>query len=179
MLNSSQKYISNLADEIIALRSFDRRLIIGIAGPPASGKSTLADQLVTCLVTRGERACLVPMDGFHLDNRILEAQSLLPIKGAPQTFDFYGFEVLMKRICDRSTPIYYPTFNRSLDIAVAGSGVIQPDDDIIVVEGNYLLLDRDPWQSIYELFDQTIFIKTPMKTLRKRLIQRWINIGLT
>ncbi len=169
--------IEALASELVGMQKSKQRTVIAIAGAPASGKSTLAADLVAQLQGNGQMASLLPMDGFHLDNSILEKQVQIDVKGAPQTFDIFGFMALMNRIHDRSAPIYYPTFDRSRDLAIAGSGVIERSDEFIVVEGNYLLLDQHPWKSLKQLFDYTIFIDTDLEVLKKRLVQRWVSYG--
>ncbi|MDP8995995.1 MAG: zeta toxin family protein, partial [Pseudomonadota bacterium] len=87
--------ISALAALLKRKASGKTRFMIGIAGPPASGKSTLAEQLREAL---GENAVVVPMDGFHFDDAILNARGHRTRKGAPHTYDVAGFEVLLKRI---------------------------------------------------------------------------------
>ena len=74
------------------------RRLVALAGPPATGKSTLAGALCERLSRDGQSAVVVPMDGFHLDNRILEARGLLARKGAPETFDADGFIALIRRL---------------------------------------------------------------------------------
>lgn len=154
------------------------RIIVAVAGPPASGKSTLAGKLVDTLNARTlNKAALLPMDGFHLDNGLLSSMELLERKGAPQTFDFASFDTLLGQAKDCSRPIYHPTFDRRRDIAIAGSAVIEPGVEYVVVEGNYLLLDEAPWRGLRRYFDKTIFIETPLPVLRERLVQRWRDNG--
>lgn len=148
------------------------RKLIGLAGPPASGKSTLAAQLATVL--GGE---VVPMDGFHLSNEVLQARGLVPRKGAPQTFDAEGFAALVSRLGD-SGDVPYPTFDRDSDAVIEGGGVVLASCGTVIVEGNYLLLDQMPWVSLREAFDLTIFLKVPDEILRERLLQRWRDQGL-
>ena len=154
------------------------RLITAIAGPPASGKTTLAKHLISHYNQQTEEiAALLPLDGFHLDNSLLAKAGLLARKGAPQTFDFWGFQALLSRVKDTKMPICYPTFDRSRDIAVASSAVIKPETNIVIVEGNYLLLDIDPWCGLSHYFDHTVFIETPVDILRERLVKRWLTHG--
>lgn len=148
--------------------------MIAVAGPPCAGKSTLAETLVNKL---GETAALVPMDGFHIDNRILERRGLLARKGAPETFDSSGFIGMVRRLAV-DDEVYIPTFDRTKDIAVAGAEVVGPEQSIAVVEGNYLLLGIAPWQGLGDLWDFSVFLDVPMEVLRQRLVQRWLNQGL-
>lgn len=167
--------IARICDAIGARRKSDARFIVAIAGPPASGKSTLAEALVAHL---GNRSVLVPMDGFHLDNRILKERGLLGCKGAPQTFDAEGFMALMERLRDRSREVVFPIFDRQRDIAIAGAGVVNAHHEVLVVEGNYLLIDWDPWKKAIPIYDLTIGFKTDLQTLEQRLIKRWLDQGL-
>ncbi|WEF22892.1 hypothetical protein [Paracoccus sp. S3-43] len=123
-----------------------------MAGAPGSGKSTLAE----ALVARLDDAVLVPMDGFHLDDRVLSARGLLARKGAVETFDAEGFAVLVERLALRGTEVIFPVFDRSREIAVAGAGVVAPHHRIVVIEGNYLLLDAAPWNRLR--FDLTVWL---------------------
>ncbi|TCO70822.1 nucleoside triphosphate hydrolase [Rhodovulum euryhalinum] len=166
-----------LALRIEALPPADRRRLIAIAGPPGAGKSTLAEAVTAALVARGHGAALLPMDGFHLDNRLLEPRGLLPRKGAPESFDFDGFAATLARV--RTEPrVILPVFDRARDIAIAGAAEIGPGTRLVVVEGNYLCLDEDPWRRLGPLWDHSVFLDVPMPELERRLVQRWRNHGL-
>ncbi len=117
------------------------------------------------------------MDGFHLDNRQLDDLGLRARKGAPQTFDFDGFRCLLDRLRGAARPVYYPVFDRERDIAIAGAGVVTPQTDVIVVEGNYLMLDEEPWSGLAGVFDIEVFLSTALARLEKRLIRRWLDHG--
>lgn len=164
---------------IRAVRKPDRRCIIGVAGPPASGKSTLAEAVVEKLVQDGTPTALLPMDGYHLDNPILEARGLLARKGAPETFDANGFCTAIAGLADASVTRYFPIFDRSRELAIANATAIEPDIKIVVVEGNYLLLKTPPWSRLKPLFDATVFIAPPRDILRDRLLARWNDHGLS
>lgn len=154
------------------------RKVIGIAGPPGSGKSTLAAEVVKRLNQGAESAALLPMDGFHLENDELTARGLLPVKGAPQTFDVKGFLGLMRCLRQTDGDIRYPLFDRERDCTLPDAGCLTADTRIVVVEGNYLLL-RDPlWCDLKPLFDATVMLIVPMEELESRLISRWIEHGL-
>lgn len=147
--------------------------MLAVAGPPGSGKSTLAEALVDHL---GPRAALMPMDGFHLDNCLLEPRGLLSRKGAPETFDFDGLKATLARVAAEPT-VVLPVFDRSREIAIAGAQEIGPDTDIVVVEGNYLCFTETPWDSLMPLWDATVFLDVPETELERRLISRWLGYG--
>lgn len=156
--------------------------MIGIAGPPGSGKSTLAQAVVDALNVGNTapfpHAQLLPMDGYHLDNRILEPRGLLPRKGAPETFDATGFCAAVRALSETREEVFRPAFDRHLDLAVANAIAIHPDTPILIVEGNYLLLDTAPWTSLADVFAATVVVAPGIDVLRARLRQRWIDYGL-
>lgn len=154
-----------------------KRFMVGIAGPPAAGKSTLATQLRDALIATGESAIVVPMDGFHYDDVILNARGHRARKGAPYTFDVSGFEFLLKRIKARERDIAIPVFDRSLELSRAGADIIANETKFILVEGNYLLLKSAPWNKLKPLFDFTLYIDVPEAELVRRLKQRWDQHG--
>lgn len=172
--------IAKALAKIAPLAEGKGRVVIGIAGPPAAGKSTFSELLLSAICTELEpETVLVPMDGFHLDNRLLEERDILPRKGAPFTFDAAGFVSLIQRIKAEDGEVYYPVFDRSRDLAIAGAGCVKPQSKIILVEGNYLFLDEQPWRNIRGLFDLSIFLSSPKEVLEARLVQRWLDNGLS
>jgi fructokinase len=118
------------------------------------------------------------MDGFHLDNRILDARGLRPRKGAPETFDAVGFAHMIRRLTVEPEVIL-PIFDRSRDIAIAGAQVVGPATSIAVVEGIYLLLDAAPWTALHPLWDLSVFLDVDEAELERRLVQRWLDYGHT
>lgn len=155
------------------------RILVAIAGPPGSGKSTLAEALCEALVAGGQSAAVVAMDGFHFDDLVLEARGLRARKGAPETFDAGGFAHLLRRLREREADVAVPVFDRSIEIARAGGAIIGADARIILVEGNYLLLDEEPWSGMAPLFDMSIYLDVPADELERRLVQRWLDHGLS
>lgn len=169
---------SVIADRIEDLPETDQRHLAAIAGPPGSGKSTLAEAVVAELVKRGHEAVLMPMDGFHLDNRLLEPRGLIARKGAPETFDFGGFASTIRRVRDEASVIL-PVFDRSREIAIAGAEEIRAETRIVVVEGNYLCLDEEPWRGLRDYWDFSVFLDVPMPELEARLVARWLGFGFS
>ena len=168
----------NLVQRILSLPRTGRRQLVALAGAPASGKSALAAALPPALQREGRAAQSVPMDGFHLDNRLLDERGLRARKGAPETFDVYGFIALMHRLKDEDE-VYYPIFERQQDQAIAGAGMVTASCDLVIVEGNYLLLDETPWRKLADIWDLSIWIETPERIVLERCIQRWLDHGHT
>ena len=145
------------------------RLVVALAGPPASGKSTLSEEIAARM-----GGAVLPMDGFHLDDRILGPRGLLPRKGAPETFDLGGFARTIAALRD-GTEVVHPIFDRSREIAIAGAGVIPVDCPVVVVEGNWLLLDAPGWREVGP-WDLTLRLEVPDDELRRRLAARWAHL---
>ncbi len=153
------------------------RFLMAIAGPPGAGKSTMAERLVEDLRSRGESAEILPMDGFHMDDGVLRQKGLLERKGAPATFDVRGFLDILKAVRQAEEEILVPVFDRTREIAIAAARAIPVSVRFVIVEGNYLLLDRSPWTPLAGKFDLTIMIAPPVATLEKRLMDRWLSLG--
>jgi pantothenate kinase len=168
---------SELASLIRQISGEALRFVVGIAGAPASGKSTLAENLRDALIAQGETAIVVPMDGFHFDDVILNARGDRARKGAPHTYDVRGFENLLKRIKSREADIAIPVFDRSMELSRAAADIVTDEAKFILVEGNYLLLKQSPWDRLKPLFDYSIFVSEPIAELEQRLIKRWLDHG--
>jgi pantothenate kinase len=153
------------------------RFMVGIAGAPASGKSTLAEHLRDALIAMRETAIVVPMDGFHYDDAVLNARGHRPRKGAPYTFDARGFEALLHRIKAREPDIAIPVFDRTQELSRAAADIVTDEAKFIIVEGNYLLLKQEPWNRLKPIFDFTIYRSVPIEELEARLIKRWLDLG--
>ena len=158
-----------------ALIAAGGRHLIGIAGAPGAGKSTLAAQLVEAL---GPRAVLVPMDGYHLADDELHRLRLHHCKGALDTFDVGGYLALLRRMRAADEPVVYaPVFDRALEAAVAGSIRVPQTTPLVVTEGNYLLVDDGPWAGVRALLDQVWFVEVPETVRLERLTARHRRFG--
>lgn len=125
-----------------------------------------------------EIAAIVPQDGFHFDNAVLKQRNRMVSKGAPDTFDVAGLVSLIQRLRVEKE-IAVPVFDRNLEISRNCARIISPDHKILLVEGNYLLLDNhSQWRQLKPLFNLTVFLETPLEELQRRLKQRWIDHGL-
>ena len=152
------------------------RKIIGIIGKPGGGKSTLSKFLLKGMDPT--LVSVVPMDGFHLSNKVLKELGRSDRKGAHDTFDVKGFIALVARIKqDSSDPIYYPIFDRSIEESIAAQGVVYPSTRVVIVEGNYLMHDKDGWQEISPLLDQSWYAYLDEDLRISRLISRHIAFG--
>ena len=156
-------------------RSTDR-FLIGIVGKPGAGKSTLSAYLLEEL--HSSEVTVVPMDGYHLSNAVLQELGRADRKGAPDTFDVAGFASLLQRIRnEKSVDIYYPVFDRSIEESIAAQGVVTKETKVVIVEGNYLLHDSGGWEEIAELLDELWFIDVDDEKRLERLIARHIAYG--
>jgi pantothenate kinase len=172
------KEISNEEAKAIVTEcaSASKRTVIGIIGKPGGGKSTLSKYLLKGMDPT--LVSVVPMDGFHLSNKVLKELGRSDRKGAQDTFDVKGFTALIQRIkMDSAEPIYYPIFDRSIEESIAAQGVVYPSTRVVIVEGNYLMHDRDGWQEISPLLDQSWYAFLDEDVRISRLISRHIAFG--
>ena len=156
-----------------ALADGGRRLL-GIAGSPGAGKSTLSAAVAAAL---RERAVVVPMDGFHLAQSELERIGRADRKGAPDTFDADGFVALLHRLRAGVGTVYAPEYRRDLRNPVAGAIAVAPGVPLVVVEGNYLLLESFGFGPVADLLDETWFVAPDDAVRRERLVARHMAFG--
>ncbi|HET6987643.1 MAG TPA: nucleoside/nucleotide kinase family protein [Kribbella sp.] len=165
-------------DRAVDLATSQRRSILGITGAPAAGKSTYAEQLTAKLTADGHKVALVPMDGYHLAQSVLEDRGLAAVKGAPHTFDGYGFVALLRRL--KETPdeqIWAPRFDRGLEDSIAASIGVAPEVTLVVTEGNYLLFDQMPWATVRTLLDLCWYVEVSEQLRHERLEARHRRYG--
>ncbi|WBU38018.1 nucleoside/nucleotide kinase family protein [Homoserinibacter sp. YIM 151385] len=173
--------LGELAERVLALapREPGGRVLLGIAGSPGAGKTTLALALVEELNRRtGGAAVHLPMDGYHLANSTLDRLGLRDRKGAIETFDGWGFRALLDRVrAETGHTVYAPSFHRRVDEGVAGEIAIAPAARIVVVEGNYLLVDAEPWDGILDRLDEAWYAVTDGEERERRLVDRHTRHG--
>lgn len=171
-----------LAARTYALIQPGSRRLLGITGSPGAGKTTLARKLVETLNAGTDTpvAVYLPMDGFHLANATLDRLGRRDRKGAVDTFDGWGFVGLLERLLvEIDHPVYAPSFHRAVDEPVAGEIEIGAGIPLVVVEGNYLLVDQTPWHRIRELLAESWFCVTSDETRLERLVDRHTRHGRT
>lgn len=167
-----------LARALALLERSNQRSIIAIIGKPGAGKSTfskyLSENLPASLVA------FVPMDGYHLSNKVLNDLGRSNRKGAPDTFDVDGYVALLHRI--KNSPdesIYFPIFDRAIEESIAAEGVVKPEVKLVITEGNYLLHNDGGWQGVAPLVDESWCLDLPDALRMSRLINRHIAFGRT
>ena len=167
--------------QLILDRGQSKRSLTALAGPPAAGKSYIANALCRDLNKYSpDSAVVLPMDGYHLDDALLEKRGIRDRKGAPHTFDIIGFIHILQRISlGDEIDIAVPVFDRSLELSRAAGRLIPRTARHILVEGNYLLLDQPEWRDLAGFFTTTVMITAPRSLLERRLMQRWQNLSPT
>jgi len=153
------------------------RCLLGIAGAPGAGKSTISVWLLEHLLTNHPRqVALVPMDGYHLAQSLLESRGLEHRKGAPDTFDGVGYVALLRQLrSETSREIFAPVFRREVNDAIAGAIAVPPEIRLVITEGNYLLFDEAPWNEVASLLDETWFVELDQDERLRRLTARHLK----
>jgi len=152
------------------------RVLLGLAGPPGAGKSTLAAALQAEFSSVAQA---VPMDGFHLADAELERLGRRDRKGAPDTFDADGYVALLRRLLAQGDDevVYAPEFRREIEEPVAGAIPVLARTQLVITEGNYLLLDEGPWAQVKGLLDEVWYVDIDDSVRIERLTQRHRQFG--
>jgi pantothenate kinase len=154
------------------------RRMIGIAGAPGAGKTTYAQRMVVDSARGGVPAAYLPMDGFHLADVALTSLGVLDRKGTPETFDAWGYAALLHRLREHPDHVVWaPAFERGLEQPLAGAIGVGPEIELVVTEGNYLLLDRPEWRAVRAELDEVWFLACPDDVRRPRLVARHVEFG--
>ena len=148
------------------------RTVVAIAGAPASGKTTLARELAESI----PNTAFLSMDGYHLDNPLLQEKNLLDKKGSPETFDLEGFSTLIARLKE-PRDIYCPIFDRQTERTINSAHLISKTIDMVIVEGNYLLLNEPSWVDLRDHWDYSVFLEVDIEIIKQRLLERWLSFG--
>jgi pantothenate kinase len=164
-----------LQSEAMSLLSRPGRTVLGIAGGPGTGKSTIAQKLVASL---GDVAAYVPMDGFHMKHAKLEANGTAVDKGMPHTFEGVAFADFLERLKLATGPVNGPGYSRKIEDTVDDAFTVPATARLLVVEGNYLLLATAPWWRVKPLLDRAVYLEIPVETVRARLMKRHAEEGL-
>ena len=151
----------------------ERRFVVGITGPPGAGKSTFATWLVAKL---GASSIVLPMDGFHLSNAQLDARGLRARKGAPDTYDVGGFQDVLRRL-RTDAEVRAPAYSRVTHEPEADAICIAPSHRIVIVEGNYLLVDEPPWTDVKAELDAVWYLDISPEVAAERLRKRHMSVG--
>lgn len=172
--------VSALADRVVALSASvaPARVMIGLVGEPGAGKSTVAAALRDALAKRGIPTALVPMDGFHLANVELARLGRADRKGALDTFDGAGYAALLARLRARPDEVVYgPVYDRNIEESVGSAIPVGPGIEVVLTEGNYLLVDEPPWTEVAGLLDEVWFVDVEPDLRRDRLRARHVEFG--
>ena len=167
--------LEHLRDEAGALLARPGRQVLGIAGGPGVGKSTMAMRLVEMV---GPEAAYVPMDGFHMKHAKLEALGTAADKGMPHTFEGAAFAEFLGTLKAATGPMAGPGYSRKIEDVVEDAFLVPAEARLLVVEGNYLLLSTAPWWRVRPLLDRAVFLEVPREMVRARLMKRHAEEGL-
>lgn len=171
----SDPAVQELVRRAAALAGQPGRAILGITGPPAAGKTTLAE---TLLAELAPSAVYVPLDGFHLAHHVLEELGTVHRKGAPDTFDAAGYVALLRRLRDPAEgTVYAPQFRREIEDSLANAIPVPPGVPLVITEGNYLLVQSGPWAQLAGLLDEVWYLDVAEPARLRWLTSRHMYYG--
>jgi len=188
VLRAGPGHIGELLDRVSGLReaahASARRVLIGVTGAPGAGKSTLTEELAGALGARGLPTAVVGMDGFHLAQRELRRLGREHRKGAPDTFDAHGYVALLHRLRRRpghtgpGHTVYAPRYVRGgLEEPIGSAVPVHPHVQVVLTEGNYLLLPQEPWDQVPPVLDEVWYVQPDDTLRRQRLLGRHVAAG--
>ncbi|MBQ0960767.1 nucleoside/nucleotide kinase family protein [Ideonella sp. 4Y11] len=169
--------MSQVLPRVDALLSRGGRRLLGLAAPPGAGKSTLAAAVAAA---RPGQVQALPMDGFHLAQAELQRLGRAERKGAPDTFDVAGFVALLQRLRVQRPgdgPVWAPAFRREIEEPVAGAIAVEAATPLLLVEGNYLLHERNGWAAVAPLLDECGYLHVDDALRVPRLVARHVAQG--
>jgi pantothenate kinase len=181
-LNPIIPELDDLAADLITKLARCERYLLGITGIPGAGKSTFSNYMAEAInrLLSQETAIVVPMDGFHLTNSILQARQLQLKKGAPETFDAIRFTQTLKLLgANTQLPIKCPTYDRHIHDPVEDAFIVDSRHRIVITEGNYLLLTEPPWSELKSLLNEVWFLQVEKSLALRRLLRRHMEGGMT
>jgi pantothenate kinase len=164
----------------VVLAAAGRRVILGLAGPPGAGKSTLAVAIVSEARARmgAHWAAYLPLDGYHLSNAQLKRLGLLDRKGAPATFDADGYAAMLSRVAEHAArDVYVPDYDRTLHEPIAARHLVPAAARLVVTEGNYLAVDEPRWRAARRWIDHLWYLDAADELREERLISRQLRGG--
>ncbi len=164
-------HLDDLVERARLLAASGERRVLGLAGTPGAGKSTVSDALLAAL---GSDAVLVGMDGFHLANEELVRLGRRDRKGAPDTFDVDGYVALLDRI-RAGHEVYAPRFDRDLEESIGSAVLVPADVPLVITEGNYLLHEGFGWDAVASRLDEVWFLDVDATERRERLVTRRLS----
>ncbi|MFV0427596.1 MAG: nucleoside/nucleotide kinase family protein [Beutenbergiaceae bacterium] len=170
---------TTLANRVTKLAQRHDRVMIGVVAAPGAGKSTLVQQLMPILADAGLPTVVVPMDGFHLAQDELERLGRADRKGALDTFDGGGYLALLKRLRRNLEPVVYaPQYRRmGLEESIGSAIAVPQATRVVLTEGNYLLVEEQPWVGIADLLDESWFLTVDEDLRQQRLYERHVESG--
>lgn len=175
--SAPQLDVAQVISEIAGGTKSAPRLVIGITGAPGAGKSTQATKIAEILNNQNIRTAVLPMDGFHLSNAQLKRLGLSSVKGAPETFDAAGFAFALRRVAQGTEDVFVPVFHREIEESFAADGLVPASAQVVLVEGNYLLLDESHFGQVKSLLTEAWYLQPDEQTRVDRLVMRHVSHG--